>query len=246
MSLAVALIVAGPAWARQAPRESTAREAKGGPVVRTFGAEGSYRTEVTSQTRGVLSQDDRRQVSLLAAQAFQHVDKARRALDADETKQARQEVEAGRRAIAAIRALLPRTSVQTRTTAPDGKVIYEDDREVQEDHVPLYEGMLHVKTLAPIVAAKRNAAEVAGVKLLESALISTEVTVDLDVLEAQLKRAARALDDTEIRDAARALTLAQVRGVDFSYHKDEASLADARDALWLTRRTLEENNPTQA
>ena len=46
--------------------------------------------------------------------------------------------------------------------------------------------------------------------------------------------------------AAKALTLAQVRGVDFLYSKEDTPLAEARDALWLARRALEENNPTQA
>src|SRR5947209_6612113 len=131
------LFVAAMAHAQQPPATSAEHESKAGPVVRTFGAEGGYRTEVKSETKGTLSQEDRRQVSLLAAQVFQHVDEARRALDADDPKQARAEVEKGREAIKAVRALLPRTTVRTRTTAPDGKVIYQDEREVQDDRVPL-------------------------------------------------------------------------------------------------------------
>src|SRR4051812_37496688 len=73
---AVPLVVAGQARAQQVPESSAAHEAKSGPVVRTFGTKGGYRTEVRSETKGVLSPDDRRQVSLLAAQAFQHVDEA--------------------------------------------------------------------------------------------------------------------------------------------------------------------------
>ena len=37
----------------------------GEPVVRTFGSEGDFRTEVTSQTKGKLTEEDRRQASLL-------------------------------------------------------------------------------------------------------------------------------------------------------------------------------------
>jgi hypothetical protein len=154
-ALAVALAVAGPVRAQQT--KSTSEETKGGPVVRTYGAAGGYRTEVTSETKGTLSEEDRRQVALLTAQVFQHIDEAQGALDAGDTKQARKEVDKGRQAVGAIRALLPRTTVRTKTTAPDGKVIYEDEREVQEDLVPLFEGMLHAQTLAPIVAAKQDA-----------------------------------------------------------------------------------------
>jgi flagellin-specific chaperone FliS len=246
IALAAVLILAGPARAQQAPATSAEHEAKAGPVVRTFGAEGGYRTEVKSESKGTLGQEDRRQVSLLAAQLFQHVDEARRALDADDAKQARGEVEKGREAIRAVRALLPRTTVRTRTTAPDGKVIYEDEREVQDDRVPLFEGMLHARTLAPILAARRDASQVAGVRVVESETISTEVTADLDYVEAQLGRAARALDDNKSDDAIRALILAQVQGVDFRYNKEDTPLAEARDAIWLAKRALEENNATQA
>jgi hypothetical protein len=246
VALVALLVLAGTAWAQQAPATSAEHETKAGPVVRTFGAEGGYRTEVRSETRGALSQEDSRQVSLLAAQIFQHVDEARKAVDADDPKQARKEVDRGRAAIKAIRALLPRTAVHTKTTAPGGEVIYEDEREVQDDRVPMFEGMLHVQTMAPIVAAKRDAADVAGVQLVGASLLSTEVTVDLDVVEAQLSRALKALDGGKPADAAAALVAAQVRGVDFSYRKEDSALAEARDAIWLAKRALEENNSAQA
>jgi len=248
IALAAVLMLAQPARAQQSPATSAEHEAKGGggPVVRTFGAEGGYRTEVRSETKGTLGEEDRRQVSLLAAQVFQHVDEARRALDADDAKQARKEVEKGREAIKAVRALLPRTTVHTRTTAPDGRAVYEDEREVQEDRVPLFEGMLHARTLAPIQEAQRDANRIAGVRVVESETISTEVMADLDVVEAQLNRAAKALDDKKTEDATRALLLAQIRGVDFHYNKEDTPLAEARDAIWLAKRALEENNSTQA
>src|SRR3954453_17290845 len=80
VALAVVLLLAGPAWARQTPATSAEHESKAGPVVRTFGTEKGYRTEVRSETRGTLSPDDRRQVSLLGAQVFQHIDEARQAV----------------------------------------------------------------------------------------------------------------------------------------------------------------------
>src|SRR5918998_2183977 len=208
IALGALLTLLGPASGQQAPSTSAEHESKATPVVRTFGAEGGYRTEVKSETHGTLSQDDRRQVSLLAAQVFQHVDEARKAVDGDDAERARKEVDKGREAIKAIRALLPRTTVHTRTTAPDGKVIYEDQREVQDDQVPLYEGMVHARTLAPILAARRDTSEIAGVRVVESEAISTAVTADLDLVEAQLTRAARALAARKSDEAAAALHLA--------------------------------------
>jgi paraquat-inducible protein B len=246
IALGAVLILVGPAAGQQAPSTSAEHDAKANPVVRTFGAEGGYRTEVKSETHGTLSQDDRRQVSLLAAQVFQHVDEARKATEADDAERARKEVDKGREAIKAIRALLPRTTVRTTTTAPGGQVIYQDEREVQEDRIPLYEGMVHARTLAPIQEARRDTAQVAGVRVVESEAISTTVTADLDQVEAQLGKAARALNDKKFDEATAALLLAQVRGVDIRYSKEDTPLAEARDAIWLAKRALEENNSAQA
>lgn len=243
----IALILASPAWAEsKAPSDDAT---KAGPVVRTYGAEGGYRTEVKSETKGTLSQEDRRQVAVLTAYIFQHIDQAQRALDADNTAEARNEVDKGNKAVKAVRALLPTTTVHTKTFAPGGDVIYEDAREVQEDRVPLFEGMLSTKTLAPIVAAKQDAqdaVEVKGVRLVGSETITTEAFADLDYVEGQLERAAKALSDNKAETAAKALALAQVRGVEFKYHKEDTPLAAARDALWLAKRALDEDNSAQA
>jgi hypothetical protein len=246
LALAALLALVIPARAQQAPATSTAHESKSSPVVRTFGSEGGYRTEVRSETSGTLSQEDQRQVSLLAAQAFQHVDEARQALVADDAKRASKEIGKGREAVKAVRTLLPKTTVHTKTISPEGKVIYEDDREVQEDRVPLFEGMIHARTLAPLQAAQADASRVAGVRVVASEAISTEVVADLAYIEAQLTRAARALDDKKTEDAAQALLLAQVRGVSFVYNKEDTPLAEARDAIWLAKRALDENNSAQA
>ena len=246
--LVALMIFAGSAWGQQRSSTSAAKDQSkdAQPVVRTFGTEGGYRTEVSSQTKGKLSEEDRRQASLLMAQVFQHIDKARTEIDADDTKEALEEVNKGREVIKAIRAMLPRTTVRSRTTAPDGKVIYEDNREVQESRIPLFEGMLHTQTIAPILAARRHALEIAGVHVVEAETIATEAIADLDQVEGQLGRAAKALEANKAEDAAKALAQAQVRGVEFRYSKEDTPLALARDAIWLARRSLEENNAAQA
>ena len=216
-----------------------------GPIVRTFGTEGGYRTEVTTQSISKLNEEDRRQASLLMAEVVQHIGKARDAIDADDTKQALMEVNKAREAAKAIRAMLPKGTVRTRTTAPDGKVIYEDEQGVQVGRIPLYEGILHAQTLAPILAARRNAMEVAGFNVIESERIATEVIADLDPIEGQLARTARALEENKPDIAAKALAMALVRGIDFRFNKEDTELASARDEIWLARRSLEENNAAQ-
>src|SRR4051812_45754346 len=150
-ALASLAIAAGPARGQQQSSAAPAKEQTkdDGSVVRTYGSEKGYRTEVTSRTEGKLGEEDRRQLSLLMAQVFQHIDRAREAIDGDETKEALREVNKGREAIRAIRTMLPKTTVRTRTTAPDGKAVYEDERQVQEGRIPVFEGMLHTQTLAP-------------------------------------------------------------------------------------------------
>lgn len=246
---ALALMLAWPAWCQQA--RSAGDATKNRPDVHTFGAKNGYRTEVVSETKGALGEEDRRQVAVLTAQVFQHIDEARDAIDADDIATACRELDKGQQALKAIRALQPRTTIRVCTKAPGGQVIYEDDRQVQEDRVPLFEGMLHAQTLAPIVEAKRDAseadgAEVKGVRLVESESITTEAFADLGVVENQLRKAAKALADHKPEDAARALAAAQVRGVEFRYRKEDSPLAEARDAIWLARRSLEENNAEQA
>ena len=63
---------------------------------------------------------------------------------------------------------------------------------------------------------------------------------------AQLARAAKALEENKEDDAAKALALALVRGIDIRFSKEDTELASARDAIWLARRSLEENNAAQA
>jgi len=242
------LIVAGPVWAQEPSSTSSAADQtrNAGPIVRTFGTEGGYRTEVTTQSISKLNEEDRRQASLLMTEVVQHIGKARDAIDADDTKQALMEVNKAREAAKAIRAMLPKGTVRTRTTAPDGKVIYEDEQGVQVGRIPLYEGILHAQTLAPILAARRNAMEVAGFNVVESERIATEVIADLDPIEGQLARAARALEEKKPDVAAKALAMALVRGIDFRFSKEDTELASARDEIWLARRSLEENNAAQA
>jgi hypothetical protein len=124
--------------------------------------------------------------------------------------------------------------------------VYQDDREVQELSIPIFEGLLHAETLAPILAARRDALDVAGVHVVDSEMIITEAIADLDVIEAQLTKAAKALGENKEDVAAKALGMALIRGVDFRFNKEDSPLVAARDALWLARRSLEENNPAQA
>ncbi len=246
-ALVALVIAAAPAMGQQSSATSSSKDqSKDNAVVRTFGGQGGYRTEVTSKMHGKLSQEDIRQASLLVAEVFQHIEKAQQDLDADDSNEALKEVNKAREAVKAIRAMLPETDVHTKTVAPDGKTIYEDDCEIREGRIPLYEGLLHRETLAPILAARKNALQVAGYHVVDAEEIATEAIADLDPIGAGLSRAAKALEQNKADEAAKALTMALVRGVDFRFSKQDSDLAAARDSIWLARRSLEENNVPQA
>jgi len=248
--LVAIVLFAVPAWGQQrsssSSRDQSKDQNKEETITRTFGKEGDYRTEVTIRTKGKLTDDDKRQAALLVAEAFAHVDEASEELEADDSKEARDEVNKSLEAIKAVRSMLPTMTIHTKTTAPDGKVIYEDEREDQNARVSLFEGIIHKQTLAPILEARRNAVQVAGVHLVEAETIVTEAVADLDTIEAELKRAAKSLQDNKPEAATKALALALVRGIEAVYSKEDSELASARDAIWLAQRALKENNVAEA
>jgi hypothetical protein len=240
--------VAAPAWGQQRSSSSSAHDssATGQPVVRTFGTEGGYRTEVTSRTIGTLSEENRRQASVLLTQVFHHIGKASEEIEAGDTSQALKEVTKAREALSVVRGMLPKTSITTKTTSPDHKVVYDDQCEIEQSRIPLYENLLHSQTLAPILTARRNALDFAGVRVVQSETIITEAFADAEAIDRHLARAAKALEEKKSDEAAKALAMALVKGIDVRYEKEDSGLAAARDAIWLARRSLEENNVTQA
>ncbi|WP_406694859.1 YfdX family protein [Singulisphaera sp. Ch08] len=251
------IFIAVPAWGQQpssaAPstkekdkEKDKEKEKSNHRIVRTFGTEKGYHTELSNETTERLAQEDQRQLSLLMIDVFEHLGKARIALDADDTKEALKELTKCREGTQAIRKMLPKTIVHTKTIAPDGKTIFEDELVIQDDDIPLYAGILHSQTLAPIVEARRNAFAVAGLQLVESERVITEAIAKLDPIEAQFTRAIKALGENKSDVAAKALAMAMVRGLDFRSVKEDSELASARDAIWFAKRSLEENNLAQA
>ena len=246
--LAALFLAAGSAWGQQGTSTSSAgnHSKDAGPVVRTFGSQGGYRTEVTSHSLRNLSEEDQRQVSLLVAQVLQHIEKARGAVDAEETKEALKDVNKGLEAIKTIRAMLPKATVRTRTTGARRQGDLRGRGGGPGDPHPPLRGDAAHPDVGPHPCGPANALEFAGVHVVQSETIATEVMADLDRIEGQLNRAAKALENNKTADAAKALALALIRGIDIRYSKDDTPLTAARDAIWLARRSLEENNAAQA
>ena len=64
-----------------------------------------------------------------------------------------------------------------------------------------------------ILAARKNAMEVAGYHVAESELIASEAFADIDPIEVYLKRAAKEIEDNKPEVASKSLALTLVRGV---------------------------------
>ena len=120
--------------------------------------------------------------------------------------------------------MLPKTTIHTRTTAPDGKVVYEDDREVQERTSPCLKAYCITETLAPILAARHVPWRWQEFMSSTRRRIVTEAIADLDIIESQLTRAAKALGENKEDVAATALSAGHGPGRRFPFQQGGLSI----------------------
>ena len=191
-----------------------------------------------------MSAEDFRQASLLTSRVVLHLNKASLYLSGEKNDQARQELEKGLALIGFVRRLLPTTTVTTIVHDNDGKEVYRYVDRVQEDAIPLHEGLIAVNTMEPITDAKQGEAAVHGVRLADAELLHTSVLVKLDYVEAKINRALKLLR-TSLRMLSQ-LALAQSQGVDFVVNKQDDPLVKAQMALQVVERMVEENREEAA
>lgn len=199
-----------------------------------------YQTTVDTVTVGTLTAENLRQASLLASQGLMHILSATRQLDDRNQKAAGDEIEKALTLVGIIREMLPTTTETTVVKDPDGAEVYRHEQRVQDDLIPIYDEMIQVEVVEPIVTAKRNRAAVEGVRLADVDLIHTSVLVDLGSVERGLKRAKNALSDPD--EARVELLLAQTAGVRFVSNKKDTPLVETLRALRLAERMAEEKN----
>jgi hypothetical protein len=200
-------------------------------------------TEVKTETAGELSQEDLRQASLLGAHLMMTIEDARVALDAAEEAQAKDAMRQGLKLVEILRTILPETTQTTRVKDKDGKLLFEDSRQIEADRIPLYAALTKVNFLEPVVEAKKEAADVAGMKLADTEFLQTTVTLDLSFVERRINDALRAQD---LEQADSALARAQSEGLDFSLRREDQPLAEVRDALWYAQRAAATGNYVSA
>lgn len=197
-----------------------------------------YLTTVNQKTEGELSPEDARQASVLSSRILTHVNNASDFLADEKPDQARTELELAQSLADIVRELLPVTTVTTVVEDAEGNEVYRYQDQIQDDRIPIFEGLITVEVVEPIVDAKQEQAALQGVQLEDANLIRTSTLMDLSYVEQKVRQALRNLE--EPNDALADLLLAQAYGVDFVTREEDHPLVEAQAALRLAERQVRE------
>jgi len=205
----------------------------------TTGSGTSYTTTVKRVPGGALSDEDFRQVSLLASRIVMHLNKAATQLGLGDLDAARRHVTKGLSLVGVVRDLLPTTTVTTIVRDAGGETVYRNVDRVQDDRIPLHEGLIAMEVLEPVADAKQEDLGIQGVRLADAQLVHTSVLVELGYVERKLQRIESLLDEDVDAALAEAL-LAQARGISFAMNEEDTPLVEAQSALQLAERMVEQ------
>ena len=197
-----------------------------------------YQTTVERQTQGVLSDQDLHQASLLTSRVVKHLNDAVQGLLDQNTAAAKADIEKAQTLIKVVRNLLPITTATTIVKDAGGREVYRDVDRVQDDRIALYDGMIAMEVVEPLVDARKNEAALKGLRLADANVLHTSVLADLGYIERKLDRAAALMDKPA--DALAQLTLAQTHGVEFVVNEADSPLVKVQQALHLAERMVEE------
>ena len=146
----------------------------------TTGSGQRFTTTVTQKTEGELKPEDMRQVSMLGSRILTHANNAARFMALQQADKAKTELEQAQKLAGVIRQLLPVTVVNTTVKDAKGNEVYHYEDRVQNDRIPIYEGLINVSVVQPIVEAKKEQAALKGLQLADADLIHTSVLLDLE------------------------------------------------------------------
>ena len=217
---------------------SSAAESTANVSTNIYGSGKQFKTTVERRSQGDLSAEDLHQASLLASQFLTHVNQAIQELTDMHTDAAQNDIEKAQSLAKVVHGLLPTTIVTTTVKDAQGKDIYHDEQQVQDDQIPIFMGDVAMEVVEPIVEAKKDEAALKGVKLADAKVIHTAVLVDLNYAERKLKRAMDLI--TKPQEASTELALIQSDGVHFYAHPEDNPLVEAQQALRLAERMVRE------
>ncbi len=241
--LALVLSIAGGGKAFAAATRIADRPQKAKSTI-TTGSGSTYQTVVERRTEGQLSEADLNQASLLTSHVVKHINAAVQKLFDQNTRGAVNELENAQKLVKLVRDLLPVTTVTTIVKDAKGKEIYREMDKVQDDRIPLYQGMIAMEVVEPIIKAKKDEADLKGLRMDRTEVINTAVLADLNYIERKMNRAAALIENPEA--ALNQLLLAQSRGVEFVANPTDAPLVQVQQALRLAERMAAEGNETAA
>ena len=217
---------------------SSAIESTANVSTSIYGSGKQFQTTVERRSQGSLSAEDLHQASLLTSQFLTHVNQAMQELADLHPDAARTDIEKAQSLAKVVHGLLPTTTVTTTVKDAQGKEIYHDEQQVQEDQIPIFSGEVATEVVEPIVEAKQDDAELKGVKLAGAQIIHTAVLVDLNYAERKLNRAMELI--AKPQEASTELALIQSDGVHFYAHQEDNPLVEVQQALRLAERMVRE------
>ena len=202
------------------------------------GSGGKYKTTVTRQTKGQISPEDLRQVSLLASQVLMHVNKAEQSIELGNSDSAKAEIKDAKNLIDIAHKLLPVNTVTTIIKDAKGTEVYQNTETTQNDVIPLYQAVETIDTFNEILNIKK--AQLKGKEFLGRVNINATMLADLGYIEQKVLHAMQLMDNNQSDEAKQQLFLAKSYGVDVRFSETESALVDARKAFSLAEQMVNE------
>jgi len=218
--------------------------------------------QVTPQDQ--LNEEERRALSLAAGRLLKHVHQARQAVEQQQKQAAIRHIDQGLTLVRIIEDAVPTYQVTARIQA--GDTTYEDQEQVKQLMVPIYAELEKVTLMAPLMAAKKEAARSgdaahpssSGKQAQPSSAAqpspssqaamtpvvpgveahSTRIMLDVSAAEEHLQAAKRALNEDRYEAADGALAAVQ-RGVNFAFVEVDLPLLRARENLMLAKTHMQ-------
>lgn len=199
-----------------------------------------YKTTVTRQTKGQISSEDLRQVSLLTSQVLMHVGKAEQSIELGNSNSAKAEIKDAEALIAIAHNLLPVNLVTTIVKDARGKEVYKNIEATQDDVIPMYRDVAAVDVFDDIINAKK--AQVEGKEFLGRVNLNATMLADLGYIGRKLQHAMQLINNSKTDEAGQQLFLARTYGVDVRFSDTESPLIDAQRAFSLAEQMVNEKN----
>ena len=197
-----------------------------------------YKTTVTRQTKGQISSEDLRQVSLLTSQVLVHVNKAEQSIELGNSDSAKAEIKDAKNLIDIAHKLLPVNLVTITVKDAKGDEVYKNTETTQNDAIPLYQDVETIDIFNDILNIKK--AQLKGKEFLGRININATMLADLGYIERKVQHAIQLIDNNQSDEARRQLLLAKSYGVDVRFSETESPLVDARKTFSLAEQMVNE------